>query len=130
MSRLEEIKEELPYTIRYHPDVERLISRLEELEYASRYNGELNEFLQKRKLHPRTLGRHVVGVVMDYVEELEEEKYQDPRQGMLEDMHMENERYKQALENIEELWANREFNDNLAWDMLLESRQALKGESQ
>lgn len=75
MSRLEEIKEELPYTIRYHPDVERLISRLEELEN-------------------------------------------------------ENKRYKQALENIEELWANREFNDNLAWDMLLEARQALKGESQ
>ncbi len=53
--------------------VEEMENRNKELEYASKHNGELNEFLQKRKLPPNTLGRHVVDVVMDYVEELEEE---------------------------------------------------------
>ena len=41
-----------------------------------------------------------LGWLISRVEKLEEEKYQDPRQGMLEDMHMDNERYKQALEEI------------------------------
>lgn len=50
-----------------------LTGRIEELEYASRHNGELNEFLQKRNLPSSTLGKHVVKVVMDYVEELEKQ---------------------------------------------------------
>lgn len=64
--------------------VEELENRNKELEYASEYNGELNEFLQKRKLPPSTLGRHVVDVVMNYVEDLEKG----------------NERYRRALEEI------------------------------
>ncbi|CDQ41883.1 hypothetical protein [Virgibacillus salexigens] len=56
--------------------VKKTVKRNKELEYASKYNGELNEFLQKRKLPLNTLGRHVVDVVMDYVQELEEESKQ------------------------------------------------------
>lgn len=32
------------------------------------------------------------------VQELEKEKEQDPRQGMLEDLHAENKRYREAIE--------------------------------
>ncbi|GAB3797283.1 hypothetical protein [Virgibacillus kimchii] len=54
-------------------EIKRLRKRVKELEYAAKYNGELNEFLQKRKLPPNTLGRHVVDVVIEFVEELERE---------------------------------------------------------
>ncbi|MCG5104422.1 hypothetical protein [Oceanobacillus alkalisoli] len=76
-----------------------------------------------------------VDYLLERVEELEfqQESLREKRtwdRKRMKEYWNENKRYKQALENIEELWANREFNDNLAWDMLLESRQALKGESQ
>lgn len=35
------------------------------------------------------------------VEELEEEKYQDPRQGMIEDLYAENERYKKRVDGLD-----------------------------
>src|SRR5690606_9345517 len=56
-----------------------------ELEYVSKYNGKLKKFLQKRKLPPNTLGRHVVEVIMNYVEELEKQ----------------NKRYREAIEYIQ-----------------------------
>lgn len=39
MSRLEEMRKELPYAIRYYPDVERLISRIVELESLNKRNA-------------------------------------------------------------------------------------------
>lgn len=82
MNKLDELISDLPYTIRHEGNVEHLIKYAKELDYASQYNGKLNEFLQKRNLPPKLLGRHVVPVVMECVEELEKE----------------NKRYKQALE--------------------------------
>ncbi|MFD1385694.1 hypothetical protein ACFQ4Z_02700 [Oceanobacillus oncorhynchi subsp. oncorhynchi] len=54
---------------------------------SSKYHVDLNEFLQKRyKEIPikKFWGRHVVDVAMDYIKQLEEE----------------NQRYKEALEDI------------------------------
>ena len=119
MSRLEEIKEAysnaidmalsegetLPsYDIEV-ADLNWLINRVEELEYASKYNGKLNEFLQKRKLPPRTLGRHVADVVMDYVEDLEKSNKTIKSQTghnfeANRKLDAENQRYKQSLEDI------------------------------
>lgn len=39
--------------------------------------------------------------LINRVEELEDEIYQDPRQGMLEDLHMENERLEKRVEELE-----------------------------
>ena len=87
MSRLEEAKrairnnypderysmrrDALDYVVSESERVQGLESRNAELEYASQYNGKLNEFLQKRNLPPKTLGKHVVAVAMQYIEELE-----------------------------------------------------------
>lgn len=38
----------------------------------------------------------------------------------------ENEQYKQAFQEIEKIWINREFNDNVAWDMISIVRHILK----
>lgn len=88
--------------------VEGTVRRNKELEYASKYNGELNEFLQKRKLPPNTLGRHVVDVVMDYVEELEKDignykKACSALETLESYSRKESQRYRQALE----FYANR-----------------------
>ena len=92
--RLEEIKtwlnrgfdlteEDIEWLIEQAKRVQGLEKRIKkELEYVSKYNGKLNEFLQKRKLPPNTFGRHVVEVIMNYVEELEQQ----------------NKRYREAIE--------------------------------
>lgn len=89
--------------------VEELENRNKVLEYASKYNGELNVFLQKRKLPPNTLGRHVVDVVMNYVEELENE-YQVRRVEYLEEhierLEQQNKRYRETINKFFELDGN------------------------
>lgn len=85
--------------------VESLENRNKELEYASKHNGELNEFLQKRKLPPNTLGRHVVDVVMDYVEELEKERIERDivrkSRSKLENQTIQlNRRYRKTIESM------------------------------
>ncbi len=85
--------------------VGKLENRNKELEYASKHNGELNEFLQKRNLPPNTLGRHVVDVVMDYVEELEKEIIErdivrKSRSKLENQTIQQNKRYREALEKI------------------------------
>lgn len=65
--------EHIGWLIDQAKEKQKLQARVMELEYASKHNGELNEFLQKRKLPTNTLGRHVVDVVMGYVDELEME---------------------------------------------------------
>jgi hydroxymethylpyrimidine pyrophosphatase-like HAD family hydrolase len=144
MSRLEEIKTKVNNTdepMLYVPyaDINWLISRVEEFEYASKYNGDLNEFLQKRKLPPNTLGRHVVDVVMDYVEELENlNKLADDT---IQIAKQENSRYKQALEFYADKKNYRTVLETKEEITFLEkskiqkergekSRRALKGESE
>lgn len=100
---LEIVSEHLDYLIEQAERVKKLENRNKELEYASKYNGELNEFLQKRKLPPNTLGRHVVDVVMDYVEELEKEiegrkKFELRKASNLKNLRELTQHYKQALE--------------------------------
>lgn len=132
--------------------VEELENRNKELEYASKYNGELNEFLQKRKLPPSTLGRHVVDVVMEYVEELEEEvnhwksctnseqKIAAKAHKRVERVEKENRRLKQVLVFYADE-SNYEFETIVSdCDIDIEAkilddggekaRQGLKGESQ
>src|SRR5690625_152199 len=87
--------------------VQELEKRIKELEYASKYNRKLNEFLLKRKLPPNTLGRHVVEVVMDYVEELEQQ----------------NKRYREALSIIS---ANLPLDERKHYVYI--ARKALEGE--
>ncbi len=147
MSRLDEIKWRLGHTLMltgrqngkslFGNDLDWLIQQAErtedsenrnkQLEYASMHNGELNEFLQKRKLPPNTLGRHVVDVVMDYVEELEQdlkmanEAIKISNDSSLSNFILEdqNQRYKQALEFYagirnyhSELWKNTAIEDD------------------
>lgn len=147
MSRLEEIKEkvnsdfeatkkvvhvvdgveleDMNFAIEYK-HIKWLINRVDELEYASKYNGELNEFLQKRKLPAKSLGSHVVDVVMNHVEELEEamkgahkiarvqafniKELKEANEALAETRKLdaeenvrlweENQRYKEALEEV------------------------------
>ena len=113
--------------------VQELENRNKELEYASKYNGELNEFLQKKKLPPKTLGRHVVDVVMEYVQELELEcagwkeavRFED------EKLEQQNKRYREAINKaIEQMtdyseWG--EVREGLALDIL---NKALESESE
>ncbi|WP_079709737.1 hypothetical protein [Paraliobacillus ryukyuensis] len=83
------------WIIQQAEEKQKLERRTKELEYASKYNGELNEFLQKRKLSPNTLGRHVVEVVMGYVNDLEKQ----------------NKRYEIALEFYADKGIYREMAD-------------------
>ncbi len=76
--------------------VQELENRNKELEYASKYNGDLNSFLQKRKLPANTLGRHVVNVVMDYVQGLEQKVRVDSE--LFDKQVQQNKRYREALE--------------------------------
>ncbi len=117
----------------------------DQLQTAKDWLGDLSKIVSRQKTKEdyeyakkRT---EALGYLINRVEELEEElNGAEHRYGYKQmykicnrdyaTLNSEKNRYKQALKNIEELWANREFNDNLAWDMLLESRQALKGESQ
>lgn len=85
--------------------VQELENRNKELEYASKYNGELNEFLQKRNLPPNTLGRHVIDVVMDYVQELEHGKehlelIKERQEDEYRNVYEQNKRYRETLEKI------------------------------
>ena len=112
--------------------VEELENRNKELEYASKYNGELNEFLQKRKLPPSTLGRHVVDVVMEYVEELEKEienlEMDFKHVSHFKNLYQNQRRiYKQALE---ELKGDIDVESKILNDGGEKARQGLKGESQ
>lgn len=106
-----------------------------ELEYASKHNGELNEFLQKRKLPPNMLGRHVVDVVMDYVEELEEENLNlSSIENMYGDSEQQNKRYREALkgvkDDIETDYTEYEIHDSPLLTVILEQiDQALEDES-
>ena len=108
----------------------------DQLQTAKDWLGDLSKIVSRQKTKEdyeyaksRT---EALDWLINRVEELEEElNGAEHRYGYnYATLNSEKNRYKQALKNIEELWANREFNDNLAWDMLLESRQALKGESQ
>lgn len=87
---------------------EETAKRNKELEYASKYNGELNEFLQKRKLPPNTLGRHVVDVVMERVEELEKDignykKACSALETLESYSRKETQHYKSWLEDIRDI---------------------------
>lgn len=113
--------------------VEDTLKRNKELEHASKYNGELNEFLQKRKLPPNTLGKHVVDVAMDYVEELEKEiegrkKFELGTASNLKNLRELNERRKQALEFYADT-RSYEPRPHIKFDRGKKARQALKGES-
>lgn len=107
--RMEEVEKTALVTHNMQAErIRTLVNRVKELEYASKHNGELNEFLQKRKLPPKTLGRHVVDVVMDYVVKLEGKRRKDnEKMGKLadniNDLQDKNQRYKQALEDLQEI---------------------------
>lgn len=100
-----QLSEHAEYVIQQAELVEDILKRNKELEHASKYNGELNEFLQQRNLPPNTLGRHVVDVVIDYVEDLEKSNKTIKSQTghnfeVNRKLDAENQRYKQALEDL------------------------------
>ncbi len=124
--RLEEILDSITFIAKSYTGVEPLIeyakeqaervqeleNRNKELEYASKYNGELNEFLQKKKLPPKTLGRHVVDVVMDYVQELEHGKehlelIKERQEEEYRSLYQKNKRYREAIQE-----SQKELKDN------------------
>ena len=63
---------------------------------------------------------------------LEEIIYQDERQAMLEGLYEENKRYREALEEINQLWersTDATDDTNLAWKMSCEAHKALESGS-
>ena len=67
--------------------------------------------------------------LIERVQELEEIIYQDERQAILEGMYEENKRYREALEEINQLWersTDATDDTNLAWKMSCEAHKALE----
>lgn len=115
--------------------VQELERKNKELEYASKYNRELNEFLQKRKLPPNTLGRHVVDVVMDYVEELEKNLEYGAKVAVktAEKLHYEqqqNKRYREVINELRDFVKRGEDECNIKQLIMMRTDEALEGESE
>src|SRR5690625_1062840 len=124
-----------------------------QLETAKEWLSDLNKIIDKTDNECTKQKRDVLEWLVESVEKLKDEKYQDPRQGMLEDLYVENQRYRVAIENIEQQikkndeqieWLSKEHQSNyksrqvealygeaLGLEMgLWIINQALKGESQ
>ena len=112
------------------------MSRLEEIKKFFDENILLVGRNQPTRKHMSALiAKDNIDWLISRVEELEQEREQDPRQGMLEDLHMENQRYKQALEFYADIYNHETLLDNeheftfIEMDKGEKARQALKGAS-